>query len=306
MTSMALSVPSEPEAPLDAMAWYAWEADESESNWLLTYVDVLSVILAIMVLLLGHMSVQQLEPAEVAQETAVVDPVISTHRDIPEPIIPEPIIPESIIPESIIPVPVTVEPEIPATPVVLEPESPGNLSTAEVTPPIAADRMDPAVAQTALDPVPVETTAVTDSPETRLITAIESRFQNEVKVVKQAEGLSLEIAEVILFDSAEAELLPEAEAVLSRIVSTLAEIGEADIAVEGHTDNRPIHSGRFASNWDLAAARANQVTRFLLSQGLTAERLRSISYGDTQPVADNSSPAGRAANRRVNLRVEFL
>ena len=321
MTPRVLSAASESDAPLDVMAWYAWETEETESGWLLTYVDVLSVILAILVLLMGHLSVQQLGPAEVAQQTAVVVQVI-----------PEPLVAPAAESEG---------PELPASPIESESEPPHIEAAAAVTPPVVEDRMEPAVTQAVPDPVPneaeprqieaaVETPPVVedrvepavtqalpdpvpaeaapaaDSPEDRLIAAIESRFQNEVRVVRQPQGLSLEIAEVILFDSGKAELLPRAESVLSRIASTLVEIGEANIAVEGHTDNRPILGGRFDSNWDLAAARANRVTRFLLSHGLAAERLRSISYGDTQPVADNSSPIGRAANRRVNLRVEFL
>jgi chemotaxis protein MotB len=89
-------------------------------------------------------------------------------------------------------------------------------------------------------------------------------------------------------------------------VLTLQEIGEADVAVEGHTDDRPILGGPFHSNWELAAARANAVTRYLLSQGFNPRRLRSVSYADTHPVADNATESGRAENRRVNLRVDFL
>ncbi|MEW8681168.1 MAG: OmpA family protein, partial [Candidatus Thiodiazotropha endolucinida] len=142
--------------------------------------------------------------------------------------------------------------------------------------------------------------------ETRLVAAIEDRFRDEVKVVQRDKGISLEIADVILFDSGKAELLAEAQPVLKRLAVTLQEIGKADIAVEGHTDDRPILGGRFQSNWELAAARANAVTRFLLDQGFAPKHLRSISYADAHPVADNSNPNGRAENRRVNLRVEFL
>ena len=78
------------------------------------------------------------------------------------------------------------------------------------------------------------------------------------------------------------------------------------MAVEGHTDDRPILGGRYHSNWELAAARANAVTRYLLSQGFAANRLRSVSYADTHPVSDNGTANGRAENRRVNLRVDFL
>ncbi len=218
--------------PLDAVAWYAWESDEPESNWLLTYVDMLSVVLAMLVVLLGHLAAQRLQ----------------------------------------------------------QPEPQESLTVAEQT------QAQQPLAESS--PVP--------TPEARLADAIEQRFEGEIKVVQRDQGISLEIADVILFDSAKADLLSGAEPVLARLVRTLREIGKADVAVEGHTDDRPIHAGRYRSNWELAAARANAVTRYLLSQGYPAERLRSVSYADTHPVADNVTEEGRAENRRVNLRVEFL
>ena len=239
---------SEP-LPLDGIAWYAWEPDELESNWLLTYVDMLSVVLAMLVVLLGHLAAQQLQEPRPDETLNAVTPTEVLDMVQTETIPETPAVPE-------------VQPES-------EPES-----------------------------------AI--SPEERLARVIESQFQDEIKVVQRDQGISLEIADVILFDSGKADLLTEAGPVLSRLVRTLQEIGEADVAVEGHTDDRPILGGRFHSNWELAAARANAVTRYLLSQGLPPGRLRSVSYADTHPVADNATEAGRAENRRVNLRVEFL
>ncbi|MEJ2454088.1 MAG: OmpA family protein [Candidatus Thiodiazotropha sp.] len=241
--------------PLDAIAWYAWESGEPESNWLLTYVDMLSVVLAMLVVLLGHLAAQQLQtPQPDATPVAVEQP-----REIES-------VPSAALSEVQQPSPLQTEPEVQ-----IEPES---------------------------EAVP--------SPEERLASAIESQFQGEIKVVPRDQGVSLEIADVILFASGKADLLAEAEPVLSRLVETLQATGEADVAVEGHTDDRPILGGRFHSNWELAAARANAVTRYLLSQGFAPNRLRSVSFADTQPVADNATEAGRAENRRVNLRVEFL
>ena len=132
------------------------------------------------------------------------------------------------------------------------------------------------------------------------------RFPDQIKAVTEERGVALEIADVVLFESARAELQASARPMLVQLAATLGEIGEADIAVEGHTDSRPLRGGPYQSNWELAAARANAVTEFLLSQGLAGKRLRAISYGSTRPVADNLSPQGQAANRRVALRVEFL
>ncbi|MCU7905103.1 MAG: flagellar motor protein MotB [Candidatus Thiodiazotropha sp. (ex Epidulcina cf. delphinae)] len=232
--------------PLDAISWYTWETEETDAGWLLIYVDVLSVILAMLVVLLGQMAVQHLPP--------------------------------------------------------LEDEN--GLATSTLEPPVMAEPVEFRQPQAMIEPQQEAVESVT--AEDRLVSAIETRFQGEVKIVQREQGISLEIADVILFNSGKAKLLPEAQPVLSRLAKTLQEIGDANISVEGHTDDRPIMGGRFQSNWELAAARANAVTRFLLNQGFSTKRLRSVSYADAHPAADNSNPAGRAENRRVNLRVEFL
>ena len=231
--------------PLDAMDWYIWELDEPESNWLLTYVDMLSVLLAMLVVLLGHMAVQQLR-------NAPPDPVIEPIANLVAPAL----------------------------------KPPREIAPVEIELPRAQPRIP--------------------SPESRLEAAIASDFQGAVKLVQRDHGISLEIADVILFESSRAALRLEAWEVLARLALTLQSIGDAEIAVEGHTDDRPIKGGRFRSNWELAAARANAVTRFLLEQGFAPVRLRSVSYGDTRPVADNHTAEGRAENRRVSLRVDFL
>lgn len=231
---------------LDGTTWYAWEIEENDGGWLLTYVDVLSVILAMLVVLLGQMAVQHLQTTNEDSRMA------ASYEAVP-----------------------SDEPAV------------------EVQKPQPSIQTDAESVQTI-------------DAESRLVAAIEDRFQDEVKVVQRDKGISLEIADVILFDSGKAELLAEALPVLKRLAVTLQEIGEADIAVEGHTDDRPILGGRFQSNWELAAARANAVTRFLLDHGFAPKHLRSVSFADAHPVADNSNPNGRAENRRVNLRVEFL
>jgi chemotaxis protein MotB len=234
------------EGVLDTTVWYAWEIEDNDGGWLLTYVDVLSVILAMLVVLLGQMAVQHLQIMSEENRMA------ASYQAVPS-------------------------------------EKPSG----EVQSPQAVIEIEQAHEQTG-------------DAELRLVAAIEDRFRDEVKVVQRDKGITLEIADVILFDSGKAKLLAEAQPVLERLAVTLQEIGEADIAVEGHTDDRPILGGRFESNWELAAARANAVTRFLLQQGFAAKHLRSVSYADAHPVADNSDPSGRAENRRVNLRVEFL
>ncbi|MEJ2591575.1 MAG: OmpA family protein [Candidatus Thiodiazotropha sp.] len=293
------------ELPLDAIAWYAWETEELESNWLLTYVDMLSVLLAMLVVLLGQMAAQRLQaPEAAAMPGTTVETRVAATTAMPERLMAKPAIETTATPK-------------PATPAAETPHAVAERAAmAEVLPqkpvaetvsvPVASPAVAAEASQSAPPPEAKPATPSEPSPEARLATAIENRFKGEIKVVRRDHGISLEISEVILFESGKADLLPAAGPVLAHLAATLQEAGETQIAVEGHTDDRPIRGGRFRSNWELAAARANAVTQFLLNRGFDPERLRSVSYADTRPVADNGTAAGRAANRRVNLRIDFL
>ncbi len=154
-----------------------------------------------------------------------------------------------------------------------------------------------------LEPLPVVPEA--PSREDRLAALVEQRFRGQIEARRRDRGVALTIPEVALFDSARAQLQDSAVPLLADLAATLREAGDARISVEGHTDDVPVQGGAFDSNWSLAAARANAVTRFLLEQGFAPARLQSVSYADTRPVADNGSAEGRAANRRVELQVEL-
>jgi chemotaxis protein MotB len=88
--------------------------------------------------------------------------------------------------------------------------------------------------------------------------------------------------------------------VLDRLVPVL-NARRTPIAVEGHTDDVPIKTARFPSNWELSSARASTVVRQLQSAGVAPSRLRAVGFGETRPVAGNHTPEGRAKNRRVVL-----
>jgi chemotaxis protein MotB len=134
---------------------------------------------------------------------------------------------------------------------------------------------------------------------------VDRRFHGQVEARRVDRGVALTIPAVALFESARAELQSSALPLLGDLAATLREAGDVRISVEGHTDDVPVQGGVFDSNWDLAAARANAVTFYLLEQGFAPARLQSVSYADTRPVADNATGAGRAANRRVELQVEL-
>ena len=113
----------------------------------------------------------------------------------------------------------------------------------------------------------------------------------------------LEIQDKILFKSSEAVLVNAGENLLKKI-SLLLKQSTGLIYIEGHTDNRPIKTAKFPSNWELGAARATSVLHYLSSQNLDASRLRAITYGSTKPIADNATKEGREKNRRVSLIIK--
>lgn len=133
---------------------------------------------------------------------------------------------------------------------------------------------------------------------------LEPRFRGlEMEGLSVAEGeggITLRIDDNLLFQSGQARLTAGGGEVLQRLVGTLADI-EGRISVEGHTDNVPIATARFPSNWELSTARAIAVLRFLAEAGIARSRLRAIGYADTQPLVSNETADGRAANRRVEL-----
>ncbi|WP_430754857.1 OmpA family protein [Magnetovirga frankeli] len=124
-----------------------------------------------------------------------------------------------------------------------------------------------------------------------------------VTLSTNATQVRLETRDNILFADASAELTDSGADLLLELTSLLLRY-PGIISVEGHADSRPITSTAFPSNWELSSARAASVVRYLVGQGIDAERLRAIGYGDTRPRADNASSEGRAANRRVSLVLE--
>lgn len=119
------------------------------------------------------------------------------------------------------------------------------------------------------------------------------------------ERLVIRIEERGSFGSGSADMTPQFLLILSRMADTLAKI-PGEISVEGHTDNIPIRTARFESNWDLSAARAASVANTLLAKGtVTSDRLRIQGHAETRPIADNDTPENRALNRRVEIVVDL-
>ena len=132
----------------------------------------------------------------------------------------------------------------------------------------------------------------------------EKGLQTQVLVRHEERGLVISLlSDGTLFDLGSADLKPSARQVLDRVAEVLRAVPNP-VLIEGHTDNLPIRTVQYPSNWELSAARAAQVLRYLVQKGgIPAERLIAVGYADTRPLVPNSSPANRAQNRRVDIAV---
>ena len=113
----------------------------------------------------------------------------------------------------------------------------------------------------------------------------------------------VKLGDTILFDPGQATLKPDGQRALRQVAQALKEISERDFLVAGHTDNRPIKSSPFASNWELSTARAVTVVRFLQSEGVDPRRLAAAGDSEFDALGDNDSTESRALNRRIEVVV---
>jgi len=124
-----------------------------------------------------------------------------------------------------------------------------------------------------------------------------------VGVVSTEHGLVIALNEAITFPSGRATLNPAAAPVLARVAALAAERPDLGVEISGHTDDQPIATAEFPSNWELSAARASRVARALLEQGgIDPTRVSTRGYAHYRPLTANDSDAQRAANRRVEIR----
>lgn len=128
--------------------------------------------------------------------------------------------------------------------------------------------------------------------------------QGQVTITELKGKLTVDVVDKILFDSGRAEVKQAGLEVLKRVVAILVGVTDKTIRVEGHTDNVPISGAlvkRYPTNWELAAARAINVTRYLEKEGIDPGLLSAAAFGEYQPVADNGTAEGRAKNRRIAI-----
>lgn len=141
-----------------------------------------------------------------------------------------------------------------------------------------------------------------DELKNDLNTLIEKyNYQNSISVERNERGLILHILDDILFPSGSADLDESSQEVLSKLASIIKNLPN-DIRVEGHTDNVPISSSIYPSNWHLSVARALNTAYYLIdSENLNPDKVAIVGYAEYQPIESNFTPFGRAKNRRVDI-----
>jgi chemotaxis protein MotB len=125
--------------------------------------------------------------------------------------------------------------------------------------------------------------------------------KGQLQVRQYKNMLSVDLAEQLFFDSGSATLKAGGKDVLKTVGEALKGYENKIIRVVGHTDNVPVAKGQFTSNWELSAARATTVVRFLQEVGVAPERMIAAGRGEYSPVAPNDTPEGRQKNRRIEL-----
>lgn len=147
----------------------------------------------------------------------------------------------------------------------------------------------------------------TEALKKQLSEALGEEIRNKkVQMRVGPDGLVVSLREIGFFDSGEAKLLPEAKPTLTRLAKVL-EQKDFEVRVEGHTDNMPIHTARFNSNWELSTARATEVVSILVHEyGFDPRSVSVAGYAEFRPIVSNDTEEGRKANRRIDLVVVGL
>lgn len=279
--------------------------DSSQDAWLVSYIDVLMLLATLLVVLL---TVHKGTPEKTVTATSTMHDMaqVQTNKDLTTPTIryrPHAHPDRSGQQQETLAVTRLSQQHSLAKPSrMARPIIPRTLQTPEVTRQSIAPKTDSSSHES--DPSK-ETVALTPARQAESASKTvqwnaPSDLQDQVEVVHEAESIRLEVNDTILFESGSADLKPQGMPLLAKLADMLKR-HPGQLSVEGHTDDTPIATKSYPSNWELSAARASTVARSLITYGIAADRLRATGYAETRPRSTNDSEAGRARNRRVTL-----
>ncbi|PRY61390.1 chemotaxis protein MotB [Vreelandella songnenensis] len=314
----------------------AYPEDDSNSGWMISYIDIMTILVALFVIIIAAAGATQPEIFKPAPEEEVVEEaapdfnvplpeaMVNTleQRELPawrrglEPFAISAALGVAGLPSSrlvasapppllalaTLDLPATDEPMLPpmALPTLLMPVDSDTLGT-----PLA----DYMVLLTDRAPVNVqEISEEAISSAQALQVALAERIETSpylpdlegVEVSRVAEGISLRVQDQLLFPSATADLTIDGSSLVGSLLETIQRY-DGEVWVEGHSDSQTISTDEFSSNWALSSARAIAIVEALEAAGVDPERLRAVGLAATQPLEDNATPEGRARNRRVEV-----
>lgn len=247
------------------------DSHENQDRWLLTYADMITLLMALFMVLfsMSTVSVSKFESLKLALKAAFSPSVLEGAG--------------SVVPQS----------------GGARPNEPEQQQPVPTIVPLPAERRG------------VESNAQEDAEERdeflrlkRLLDAYARShgFRGSIETLIRRRGLVIRVlTDRVLFDSGSANLKPESWPLLEQISRLLNLDTRHPISVEGHTDTVPISTSRFPSNWELSAARASSVVRFLIAHGVSPARLEATGLAGLRPVATNLTATGRSRNRRVEI-----
>jgi chemotaxis protein MotB len=179
--------------------------------------------------------------------------------------------------------------------VIITPIDMGKTTVTETTPPDVAEPVTPDEPIKTSD----ELAQISDLVTEKFTQLINDQM---IQVSSNELWLQIELKDSILFSSGSADTSEQAQKIFDEIAGILKSYSNP-VQVEGFTDNIPIKSVKYPTNWELSTARASAIVKYLASKGVAPERLSAVGYGEYQPVAVNDTEQGRAQNRRVTIMV---
>jgi len=264
---------------------------EEEDLWPISMADMMTLLLCFFLLILAvsHVDIDRYERVADSMQKALI-PVPPTGKPKPAPqILPKPTPPPPK------PKPASVRAKVDHTVLAREPRPQEETEQKPETPVETAENERTGPSRKSLTDIRKE-----------LVSKL-SKNVDAVELVPRDDGVAISLRGAAFFDSASAEIKPGGLTLLREIAATLAGT-PYKVTVEGHTDNLPIESWLYPSNWELSSARASRVARLLIDQGVPKDRMRVEGLADTQPVSPNTDAEGRSIpeNQAKNRRVVIL
>jgi len=253
----------------------------NHERWVISYADLLTLLLAFFVVLYASSTRDKRKMSEEAQS------LVTAFHGSPVPIVQNPSAGRGVMPHNVaptqMPAPPTRTVSPPGHPTLPLPHQPG-LSRA-LAQRVAAEVLALQKVQQQLETLLQPLTA-----------------KDEVTIKSEPLTLTIQLNAAVLFPDGKAALTPPAVKLLNEVGTSLAKLpAPFTIVVQGYTDNKPITTAQFPSNWSLSAARAVSVVQLLQGKGVTGGQLAAEGFGEFAPIATNDNEAGRAKNRRVIL-----